>query len=506
MTALCGIDIGTSACKTALFDISGNTLATASFGYPTLRPAPGLARQDPRDWYRAACLGIRKCLSDSGLKPEDVAAVGVDGQSWACVGIDSSGEPVGDTPIWMDNGTAELCLELDRRRSPESRFINPNPLTANYVTGKAAALTSSDAGRSVKKILQSNGYIVYRLTGDVCQDPSQGYGWHCFDMRKLAWNARAADELGIPERVLPEILGCSEIAGRITAAASLECGLLPGTPVVAGGVDSACAALGAGVVSPGMTQEQGGTSGGMSVCTPSVTDTAKLINCVHVLPGQWLLQGGTTGGGGVIKWLASEFGMYEASLSRERGLSVPALFDEEAEKSIPGSHGLVFLPYMSGERTPIWDPDAKGVFFGIDFSKTRADFLRAAMEGVCNSLLHNLEVAKEAGASPDILLATGGSANSRFWTQMKADVTGIPVSVRASDDSTALGAALLAGAGAGLITDVSEAASEAAHEKRRHTPDPSKRKAYAAGYEIYLELYENLKELMRKSSRENSFS
>ena len=499
MTALIGIDIGTSACKTALFDISGKTLASATFGYPTKRPLPGHALQDPREWYSAACLGVRKCLSDSGIDPRDVAAVGVDGQSWACVGIDASGEAVGDTRIWMDNGTADLCRELEGRLSARARALNPNPMTSNYVDGKAVSLLSSEDGGKVKKILQSNGYVVYRLTGTVCQDPSQGYGWHCFDMRRGVWDTAAAAELGINPSVLPEIAGCSEVVGRVTPQASLECGLCAGTPVVAGGVDSACATLGSGVFSPGQTQEQGGQSGGMSVCTREVTDTPLLINCVHVVPGVFLLQGGTTGGGGVLKWIAERFTQPGDAERSGVGKSVFARFDEEAAASPPGSNGLLFLPYMSGERSPLWDPDAKGVFFGIDFSKTRADFIRAAMEGVCYSLLHNLDTARTAGAGMDLLIATGGSANSRFWTQMKADVTGMPVSVCGTDDSTNLGAALLAGAGAGIYPDLRSAAAGTVREKRRHLPDPSKKEAYAAGYEIYLELYLKLKDLMKKT-------
>ena len=503
MIALCGIDIGTSACKTALFDVRGKVLASASFGYETKRPRPGEALQDPREWYRAACLGIRKCLSDSGLDPSDVACVGVDGQSWACVGIGPDGDAVCDTRIWMDNGLRGVCEKLNGTLSERTLSLNPNPLTSNYVTAKAVELLSRPEGREARSFLQSNGYIVYRLTGVICQDPSQGYGWHCFDLRRLCWDAEAAAELGIPPRVLPEIAGCSEPVGRVTPEAALECGLAPGTPVVAGGVDSACATLGAGAVNPGETQEQGGQSGGMSVCSSSVCDTRLLINCAHVVPGLWLIQGGTTGGGGVIRWISEKFAFSLEPLARERGISVPALLDEEAAASVPGSHGLVFLPYMSGERTPLWDPDACGVYFGIDFSKTRADFIRAAMEGVSYSLLHNLDVAKAAGAGSELLLATGGSANSRFWTQMKADVTGIPVSVRGSDNATNLGAALLAGTGAGFYPDLKTAAALTVREKRRHLPNPRAGEAYAAGYDIYLQLYRDLSGLMKKRGKAN---
>ncbi len=497
MKYLVGIDVGTSACKTALFDIRGNVISCASSSYTTSRPSPGEALQDPRDWYAAACETLKKCISESGIDPRDVAGVGCDGQSWSCVALDKNGGVIGPSPIWMDNGSVDVCESFSDDFKEELFRLSGNPLTPNYVTAKLVKLLRS--GVRPAAVLQSNGYIVYRLTGKITQDISQGYGWHCFDIKKRCWDEKTASLLGIPADILPPLYDCHAVIGLVTREAAAETGLAPGTPVVAGGVDSACAALGAGVCEPGQTQEQGGQSGGMSVCVPSPTADKRLILCAHVVPGLWLLQGGTTGGGGVVRWMEAEFGAYEKEISKKRGISVPALFDEEAQKSSPGSGGLVFLPYMSGERTPLWDPHAKGVFYGIDFSKTRSDFIRAAMEGVAYSLLHNLDAAASAGAPATLLRATGGSANSRFWTQMKADVTGLPVSVTGSDNSTNLGSALLAGVGTGIYPDFTSAVAATVREKRRHTPDPSLRERYAKGYSVYLELYEKLKDTMKRS-------
>ncbi len=497
MKYLVGIDVGTSACKTALFDLSGNAVFSASSPYPTSRPRQGEALQDPDDWYAAVCRTVRQCISGSGIDPAEIAAAGCDGQSWSAVALDGNGRPLCPSPIWMDVGSADVCAGLPDGLKESLFKLSGNPFTPNYVAPKVMKLLRSGASPSV--VLQSNGYIVYRLTGAVCQDLSQGYGWHCFDISEGRWDGGAAGALGIPERILPPLCRCDEVVGKVTPEAAAETGLAVGTPVVAGGVDSACAALGAGVSEPGQTQEQGGQSGGMSICLDSPVADPRLILCTHVVPGKWLLQGGTTGGGGVIRWMESEFGRFEKTLAEQTGKRVPELFDEEAEKAHPGSDGLVFLPYMSGERTPVWDPSAKGVYYGIDFSKTRADFIRAAMEGVAYSLLHNLDAAAEAGAKVTLLRATGGSANSRFWTQMKADVTGIPVSVPGSDNATNLGAALLAGVGTGIYPDFTSAVAATVREKRRHTPDPSLRERYAKGYSVYLELYEKLKDTMKRS-------
>ena len=347
------------------------------------------------------------------------------------------------------------------------------------------------------KILQSNAFIVYRFTGICSQDKSQGYGLHCFDMRTGTWNMEMCKKLGIPESFLSDIYECSEIVGGVSEKAAKETGLLEGTPVVAGALDAACGTLGSGVIHPGETQEQGGQAGGMSICMDEYKADPRLILGYHVVPGQWLLQGGTTGGGGVMRWFEREFADYERMMSGEgKGSSLNQL-NEIAEKIAPGSDGVVFLPYMSGERSPIWNPNAKGVFYGLDFAKTKGHMVRACMEGVALSLKHNLEVAKEAGADVEILRAMGGSANSLLWTQIKSDITGKPIVVPSSDTATTLGAAILAGIGVGMYKDYDEAISLTVKETRRHEPNPENRAVYDKTYKTYLNLYKSLEPMMR---------
>jgi len=498
MVSLLGIDIGTSACKTALFDLSGNVLASASEPYPLRHPHPGWAEQDPRDWWHAVCSCIRRILETPGIDPAGIAGIGVDGQSWSAIAIDKDGEVLCPDPIWMDNRAADICERLDPELRERLFAVSGNPLTANYVTGKLLWYKENlpDVYKNAVSILQSEGYINYRLTGKLTMNRGEGYGLHCYDIAAGEWDLSVCAELGLRPELLPPLFDAVDIIGRVTAEAARETGLCEGTPVVAGSVDSACAPIGAGVIHPGDTQEQGGQSGGMSICVDKPVSDKRLILCTHAVHGMWLLQGGTVGGGGVIRWAAAQFGRYEASQVEATGLSVPAQFDTEAAKAPAGSDGLIFLPYMSGERTPVWDPYAKGVFFGIDFSKTRAHFLRAAMEGVSYSLLHNLDVAASCGATVSRMSATGGCANSRFWTQMKSDMTGVPVSVPDSDNSTNLGAAILAGVGTGVFGSFDDAVKSTVKEKRRHIPTPGMKEVYAANYEKYLKLYEDLKELM----------
>lgn len=500
---LLGIDIGTSACKAAIFDRSGEVIASASEEYPVDYPHPGWAEQDPQDWWRAVCTAIRRMAAD-GVDLSEIAGIGIDGQSWSAIPVDQAGNVLAKTPIWMDTRAQDICDEYNERVGAAQIFQTAgNSLQPSYTTAKILWYRRNlpEVYRRTYKILQSNSYIAFRLTGNMTQDISQGYGLHCFNMRTGTWDEKLCEALEIPGSLLPDIFPSHAVIGTVSSQAAKESGLTAGTPVAAGGLDAACGTLGAGVVHPGETQEQGGQAGGMSICIDTYQADPRLILGYHVVPGRWLLQGGTTGGGGVMRWLEREFGAYEREAGLSRQKSSLELFNEAAEAVSPGCDGMIFLPYMSGERSPIWDPDAKGVYYGMDFGKTKGHFIRAAMEGVAYSLHHNLEIAREAGAEAEVLRAMGGSANSLLWTQIKSDITGKPIVVPSSDTATTLGAAILAGVGVGMYGSFEEAVELTVKEKRRHEPNPEHRETYERNYQIYLELYEQLKGMMKKYSK-----
>lgn len=499
---LMGIDIGTSACKVAVFDRQGQVLASASGDYPVYYPREGWAEQDPEEWWSAVCGAVRQVLKKADVRPEEIAGVGIDGQSWSAIAIDKDGKVLTNTPIWMDTRAQSICDRLNEDIGADEIFrVAGNSLQPSYTTAKILWYKENlpEVYRKTHKILQSNSYIAFKLTGQISQDLSQGYGLHCFDMRTGQWDEEMCKKMGIPREFLPEIVPSDQIIGTVTKKAAEESGLAEGTPVAAGGLDAACGTLGAGVIHAGETQEQGGQAGGMSICMEQYQADPHLILGFHVIPGKWLLQGGTTGGGGVMRWFEREFADYERLMKEQTGVSSLDQLNEIAEKVDPGCDGLVFLPYMAGERSPIWDPHAKGVFYGLDFSKTKGHMVRACMEGVAFSLRHNLETAEKAGAEADILRAMGGSANSLLWTQIKSDITGKAMAVPASDTATTLGAALLAGVGTGFYEDYEEAVSQTVKVTRTHHPDPEKKEVYDKNYEIYLELYRSLSGLMKKS-------
>jgi xylulokinase len=498
---LLGIDIGTSACKVTLFSVNGETVAQESGDFRIYRPAPGWAEQDPNEWWDVSAAAVKRLLSASGVSASRIAGVGVDGQSWSAIPIDKDGKVLRNTPIWMDMRAADICRDVAERFPEEEIFsVCGNPFKPSYTTPKILWYQREEPRlfEKTSKILQSNAFIVFRLTGELSHDLSQGYGLHFFDMRNLRLDSDAAHRLGIDSSLIPPLCASHRVVGAVTREAAAYTGLAEGTPVVAGGLDAACGTLGAGVLAEEQTQEQGGQAGGMSICVESYRADPRLILSPHVVPGVWLLQGGTVGGGGALKWAEAELGAAERVEAEARGVSPFRVLDEVAGRVAAGSDGVVFLPYLSGERSPIWDERAKGVWYGLDYSKTRAHLIRAVLEGVAFSLRHNIETAHEAGAEAGVLYAIGGGACSKLWNQIKADVTGHEIVVTGAESATGAGAVMLAGVGAGVYNTFDEAVSVFVKENAQYEPIPGNKDIYERGYETYRALYEQLRPVMHR--------
>ena len=497
---LLGIDLGTSGCKITAFDFQGNAIAFTTGSYKTLYSQSGYVEQDGEDWWKTICRGLHKLLNE-GINPEEIAAIGVAGTSWACIAVDRQGKLLRPVMLWLDR-RAEKQAEWLKEKVGEEKLIalSGNPVDPAYITPKILWLKENEPEvyANTYKFLQSNGFIVFKLTGEFSQDYSQGYGFHFFNISKGEYDEKTADELDISLDLIAPLCHCHQIVGTVTRKAAAETGLVPGIPVVAGGLDAACCTLGAGVIRPGQTQEQGGQAGGMSIQVDRPLIHPKLILGYHVIPKQWLLQGGTVGGSGTLRWFNEQLGAFEQQQAKEKNISSYEIMSQEAATIRPGSDGLLFLPYMAGERSPIWDSKARGVFFGLSYDKTRAHMIRAVMEGVGFSLLHNLETAFEVGAVAKELNSVGGAANSRVWTQIKADITGRTIHVPFSDHATSLGAALLAGVGVGVYKDFEEAVSNTVRINRTHYPNQLNNQIYKGYYEIYLELYHKLKDSYQK--------
>lgn len=486
-----GVDIGTSGCRTIAVDATGRTLAVADRTYPLVTPAPGHVEQDPASWVEGALATLAEVCRSGAFDPGAVRGIGVDGQSWACVPVDEDGVVLAPTPIWMDVRAQGLCDEVLARVPPDRILaVAGNRLSPSYSTAKMLWFERyrPEVYRRTRWFLQSNSLVVLALTGVASQDHSQGYGWHFIDVATGSIDGALAAALGCDPSRVPEPVEPTAVVGGVTAAASRATGIPEGTPVVAGGLDAACGTLGAGVFRPGQTQEQGGQAGGMSIALDAPVADERLILSRHVVPGSWLLQGGTVAGSASLAWLARIAGAAEQQAAATTGRGLYEEVSALAATAPPGAGGVVFLPYLSGERSPLWDPDARGGFIGLHLGTDRAALYRAVMEGVAMALRHNLEVARAAGAQVAELMAIGGATRSPVWMQVKADVTGVPLVVSANPDATPLGAAMLAALGTGAAS-VEELTETWVQRSTAYQPDPANRARYDELYAVYAGLY-----------------
>ncbi len=476
------IDQGTSSTKTALWDADGGLLAEASAPYLLDRPYPLWAEIHPDRWWDALCVTVREVMARSGVAPADIAVVALDGIGWTLVPVDAALAPLAPAMTWLDRRAGDEAAELRARSDADSLVtLAGNPLDAAYITPKIAWLARHrpDVLDATRWLLTASGYLVARLTGEATCDLTQAYGFHCFSITEGAWDAGAATRLGIAPEMLPPLGWTGDVAGTVTAAAAEATGLAQGTRVLVGGLDAAVGALGGGVTRPGLTQDQGGSAGGMGMAIDHVAVEPRLILSHHVLPGQWLLQSGTVGGG-ALAWFRGVAGAGELT------------FDEvtaEAASSPAGANAVLFLPYLAGERTPLWSSTPRGVFLGMTYSTTRADMLRAVMEGCAFAVLDNLRLAEAIGFEVSAWLGQGGAARSPLWNQVKADVTGRPFTVArragGGEGGHGLGLFALGAAAAGLAGDPASTVERLLPERTVHEPDPARHARYAELFEVW---------------------
>ena len=403
--------------------------------------------------------------------------------------VDDAFRPLMPAMTWLDRRAEAEAAAL--RAGPDAaRLIDlvANPLDAAYITPKLAWLRAHEPAifDATRWFLTASGFLVARLTGEATCDLTQAYGFHCFDIRRERWDEPAAAALCIPLDRLPPIHEAREIAGGIGEAAAARTGLAPGTPVLVGGLDAAFGALGGGVTRPGQTQEQGGQAGGMGMSVSEVVVEPRLIFSHHVLRGQYLLQAGTVGGG-ALAWFRQIVGRADVTFES---------LSAEAATAAAGSGGLLFLPYLAGERTPIWSTAARGVFLGLSYATTRAEMLRSIMEGCAFAVLDNLRVAEATGVRVTEWLATGGAARSPVWNQIKADVTGRPLVVARRADGGegghGLGLFALAAEAVGLAGDAAETVERLLPRRTTFEPDARRHARYEASFEVYHDLSRGL--------------
>jgi sugar (pentulose or hexulose) kinase len=477
------IDIGTSSAKAGLYSQEGRLLASKSQDYPLLHPKENWSEQNPEDWWQAV---QRICKQLTAENPRQaIRAICVSGQAPSCAPVDRKGRPVRPAILWLDRRATRQVEWLRERLGQAVERLSGNTLDSYFGGPKWCWYLQEEPERYQKtwKILQANSTIIQALTGEAVTDPSHaGLCSPCFELDTGQWNLKVCRAMGIEAEKLPAIHPAGQVVGMITPEAANATGIPAKTPAVCGAGDFACACLGAGVIEAGQAAAMLGTAGNLML--PGIRrPDARLLNTKHAT-GAPLSLGGVMAGG-VVSWFVGAFGG-----------NTPGIYDlleEEARQTPPGAQGLIFLPYLMGERTPVWDPQARGVFFGLSATHRRGHLYRAVLEGVAYAFRQIMEITCDPEHPISEVVFINGGARNALWRQIFADVLSVTVRWLPNSGGTTLGGAYLAALGCGDVSGFTDIRSwlEPSIDTR---PNPDNRAVYSRQYPVYQELYPRLKE------------
>jgi xylulokinase len=474
-----GLDIGTSSVKALLVDREGRVVASASAPLTLGAPRPGWAEQDPEAWWAATGPVIRELLRQAPAIT--VAAVGITGQMHSSVFLDHTGTVIRPALLWCDARTDAECQQITQRAGGEDRLraLTANAAFAGFTLPKILWLRNHepDAFARLARVLIPKDYIRYRLTGEMATEPSDASGTLLFDTARGRWSAEMFSAMDLPPSIMPEVGRSAAVLGRVTGEAAHATGLVAGTPVVGGGGDNACGAAGAGVLRPGSAVATWGTSGTVIAPTdaPRVDPRSRVHTFCHVAPDTWYQIGVVLSAGAAFAWLRDQFAREYATPGEATQALVSA-----AARIPPGAEGLLFLPYLQGERSPHRNPALRGALLGLSLAHTRAHVTRAVIEGGALALAECLDVLRELGCTPGEMLLTGGGVRDPLLRQVLAAVFDLPVRLTTHDEGPAFGAALLAAVGSGAFPDLGAAVAAGVAFRPRELPEPQTREAYRA--------------------------
>ena len=494
-TRVLGIDVGTGGTRAVLLDETGQVIASATGEHaPISAPQVGWAEQEPGDWWRATCSAIKECLQLARISPDDVAGVGLTGQMHGMVLLDAAGDVLRPAIIWCDQRTEAQGRAITEKIGA-SRLIEltANPALTNFTLTKIWWVQQHEpqVWSRVRTLLLPKDYARFRLTGARACDVADASGTLLFDVAHRRWSTPMAEASGIDPAILPDVFESPEISGRISEEGARATGLRAGTPVVAGAGDQAAGAVGMGIVRPGAVSATIGTSGVVfaATATPTMDPLGRIHTFCHAVPGRWHVMGVTQSAGFSLRWFRDEFCMGPDG----KHVSYDQLAAEAAATN-PGADGLLWLPYLMGERTPHLDPDARGALVGLTAQHTRGHIVRAILEGVAFSLRDTLTIFRELKLPIDSIRLGGGGARGKLWRQIQADVYGMPVEILEAEEGAAYGAALLAGVGVSVWPSVESACDVAVKVAQRVAPDPRRVELMNRRYEQYRALYPALKD------------
>lgn len=489
---LLGIDVSTTGAKALLIDQNGQVIVSATTPLTLFTPRPLWSEQDPRQWWVGITESIHKALTQAGVSGGAIAAIGLTGQMHGLVLLNEAGEVLRPAILWNDQRTGPQCDQIRARLGQERLIqITGNDALTGFTAPKILWVQEYEPEiyAETRHILLPKDFIRYKLTGEFAMDRAGGSGTILFDLHKRTWSDEVLSALEIPAEWLPPTFEGPQITGSVTAQAASETGLVQGIPVVGGAGDQAAQAVGVGAVEPGIIALTLGTSGVVFAPTQTalIEPQGRLHAFCHAIPDRWHFMGVMLSAAGSLQW-------YRDTLASEMD------FDElvkEAGDISPGSEGLFFLPYLTGERTPHPDPLARGAWIGLTIRHRRAHMTRAVLEGVAFGLKDSFTLIQEAGlGSIDQVRISGGGAKSQLWRQILADVLGVELVTVNTTEGAAFGAAILAGVGAGLFNQVLEAC-ERTIQITGSTQPSAAQQAYQDYYPSYQALYPALSDEFR---------
>ncbi len=486
---LIGIDLGTSSTKTIIIDSNGCFLGRAAQEYTIDTPRFGWAEQDPKIWVQAALTTLKQAVDEAEIPVEEIAAIGLSGQMHGTVCLDKGGNPLRPAIIWADQRSRKEVEQVYNIIGREQLGIwTANPLAAGFMLATWMWLHNHEPEtyRRTAHLLLPKDYLRFVLTGEIGAEPSDASSTLMFDTANRKWQQKLLAALNISSAPLPPCSPSTDIAGTLKPEIAQATGLHPNIPVVFGGSDQSCQAVGNGIIEPGMVSCTIGTGGQLFVTTHSPTNDPQLrmnIFC-HALPDRWHLLAATLSAGLSLKWLRDQI---------ITGKSYQELVDMAAK--VPHtSERLFFLPYLAGERTPHMDSEAPAAFIGLTLRHTQAHLVRATLEGVVYSLRQGLELISELKIPIERIIATGGASAHPIWLQLQTDIFNHPIYTSKTKEAAATGAALLAGVGAGVYENISQACLKTIHwHDESIQPNAENAARYDRAYQLFTQLYPSLK-------------
>jgi len=499
MSYLLGIDIGTSGTKTLLISDRGRILASVTVEYPSYAPKPAWSEQAPEDWWKATVKSVRSAVRAAGVKASDVTGIGLSGQMHGSVLLDKAGKVLRRAILWNDQRTGAECEEITQAAGGREKLIAlvSNPALTGFTAPKILWVRKHEPRlyERVAKILLPKDYVRYCLTGEFATEVSDASGTLLLDVKHRSWSKELLSRLQIDETLLPAVWESPAVSGRLTESAAEATGLAVGTPVVGGGGDQAAGAVGNGIVRRGVISATLGTSGVVFAHADTVeTDPLGRVHTFcHAVPGKWHVMGVVLAAGGSLQWFRNRLCQDLVAEAKKEKVDPYELITGAAARVPPGSHGLYFLPYLTGERTPYADPYARAAWVGLSNMHDRASMARAVMEGATYAMRDCLEIIRGMGVPISEIRISGGGARSKLWRQLQADIYRGAVRTVSSGEGPAFGVALLAGVGTGVWASVPEACDATIRTVSETKPNKKTVALYDRLYPEYGQLYRSLK-------------